>query len=244
MKSVLFIVLLLLPFAGRADEARFRGVFYSANDKYELNLSDDEWRLREKATGRELYRIKEKLLGSMTVLVGDDGQSVVAIDDYSMQDEQQNPEVLIFYQGGRKIKAYKLGELLDDRKFISVSVSHFRWLFRGEKEFSIDGPALTLTTFELNNYAFDVKTGAVLKKERDAILSGDAVYVFGRVEGFGGEKHEIEVLCVISGDAAGKDRIYFESGERRWEGRGFYEALVIKKGKLAAVKGVNFNVCH
>jgi hypothetical protein len=245
MKYFIFTILLLIPFAARADEARYKTAFTSANGKYELKLTDKNWSLIEKETSKELYRLAENNLWSMTVLISDDGKSVVAIDDYSEREPAEIPEVLIFYQNGKKIAAYKLDELLDNPKFIMRSASHFRWLYRNEKAFSINDAKLNLTTFEMNDLVFDVETGRILKKDRDEILSGEAIYVFGKVKGLGGDNHEIEVLCVIYGAVKKGDKIQFRSEKYKWEaGFGFYDTLIIKDGKLADKKGVIFNVCN
>jgi hypothetical protein len=179
----------------------------------------------------------------MTVLVSDDGKSVIAIDDYSEQSFDKNPEVLLFYNAGKKIKGYKLNELLDNIKFISVSVSHFQWIYGNQKTFSIKDSKINLTTFELNNYSFNTETGDILKKERDKTLSGEAIYVYGRVKGLGADSHEIEIDCVIYGTVPKGTKLSFDSKEYRWEGDGFNETLIIKNGKLIAKKGIIFNRC-
>jgi hypothetical protein len=245
MKFILIAILFLVPFSVRADEQRRISVFTSANDRYELrNTSGDEWSLREKPAKKELYRLKEKNLSSMTILIGDDGKSIVAIDDFSEQDFEKNPEVLIFYQSGEKIKSYKLSELLDNPKFISVSVSHFHWLYRNENSFSLKDSKLELTTFELNRYIFDAESGGVLKKEKDEILSGDAVYVYGEVKNLSGDKYEIDVKCAIYGSVSKGAKLQFASKELGWKDGKFHETLIIKNGKLAARKGIIFNVCN
>ncbi len=244
MKYFLFIILFLIPFVVRADQPRGRELFTSANDKYELKFTDKNWSLVEKETNKELYQLTGNL-SSMTVLISDDGKSVVAIDDYSEREWDKNPEVLIFYINGSKITAYKLNEVIDNLKFISESASHFRWLYGNEKTFSIKDSKINLTTFEMNNFTFEVETGKILKKERDEILSGDAIYVYGTVKGLGGDKHEIEVGCVIYGSVKKGSKILFDSKKYRWEeGNEFNETLIIKDGKLIAKKGIRFNNCN
>lgn len=98
-----------------------------------------------------------------------------------------------YYRNGGKIKGYKLGEVFDNLKFIEQSVSHFRWLLGNGKDFAIEDSKVNLTTFEMTNLSFNSETGNLLKKERDQILSDDAVYVYGQVKGFGGYEHEIAV---------------------------------------------------
>ncbi len=244
MKYFLLLILVFATFAVRADEPRFSKIFISANDKFELklNLEERDWSLIEKSSGKELYKLTGSLW-SMTVLISDDGKSVIAIDDYSEQDPEDNSEVLIFYNNGNRIKAHKLNEVFDDLKFISQSVSHFRWLFKSQKGFSINDSKISLTTFEMNNLVFDIETGNLLKKEKDKSLSGDAIYVYGKVKGLDGEKHEIQVECVINGKAKKGEKILFNSKEFRWEGSNSNESLIINDARLVSRKGVIFNRC-
>ncbi len=234
-----------MPFVVRADEPRFNEVFTSTNDKFELrlNIEEGDWSLIEKSTRKELYRLKGNI-SSMSVLVSDDGESVIAIDDYSEQEPENNSDVLIFYRNGKQIKTHKLKEVIEDIKFVSQSVSHFRWLFKNQKEFSVADSKINLTTFEMNNLVFDIETGNLLKKEKDELLSDDAVYVFGKVKGLGGDKHEIEVECVIYGQAKQGEKILFNSKEFRWEGSGFDESIIIKNGTLVSKKRIVFNRCN
>lgn len=229
----------------RADEARFNKFFTSANDKFELklNLKKEDWSLIEKSTDKELYKLTGNIW-SMTVLVSDDGKSVIAVDDYSEQQPEDNSEVLSFYHNGNRIKVYKLNEVFDDIKFISQSVSHFRWLFRNQQNFSIIDSKINLTTFEMNNLVFDIETGSLLKKEKDQMLAGDAIYVFGKVKGLNGDRNEILVECSIYGKAQKGEKILFSSKEFGWEGSGFDESLIIKDGKLISKKGILFNRCN
>lgn len=245
MKYFFLLILALMPFVVRADEPRFNEVFTSTNDKFELrlNIEEGDWSLIEKSTRKELYRLKGNI-SSMSVLVSDDGESVIAIDDYSEQEPENNSDVLIFYRNGKQIKTHKLKEVIEDIKFVSQSVSHFRWLFKNQKEFSVADSKINLTTFEMNNLVFDIETGNLLKKEKDELLSDDAVYVFGKVKGLGGDKHEIEVECVIYGQAKQGEKILFNSKEFRWEGSGFDESIIIKNGTLVSKKRIVFNRCN
>lgn len=245
MKLPLILLLFLLPLAVRADQGRFQLVFTSANQKYELSWQGPMWSLKEKATGKELYKLEAgRILSLMTVLVSDDGKTVVGIDDYSTQDRNKDPEVLLFYKEGKKVRSYKLSEVLDNPQFVSVSVSHFRWVHVNGKTPGINDTKVSLTTYELYDYVFNAETGEVLKKERNEILSGGAVFVTGYVRGLGGRRHEIEVQCVIYGPVRKGDIVPFESDKIRWEGPRFYETLILKDGKLLAARGATFNVCR
>lgn len=251
MKLFLLILLLAFPLISRADQPRYNEVFTSKNGKFQLKyqsderlIRDGEWILQEMESGKEIYRLTGNYLQSMTVLVSDDGKSVAAIDDYSTQNYENNPEILIFYKNGKKLKSYKLDEIYNKHKFLIVSTSHFRWTFEYEKTFSIKDSKLNLTTYDLNNYIFNVESGRILKKERDKILSGDAVYVFGEIEPLGEDKYAIQAGCVIYGKAEKESRIVFESKKIGWQGGGLSEALIIKDGKLLERKDVFLTYCN
>ena len=245
MKYFLLLTILLTPFIIRADDARFNKLFTSANGKFELrlNLENRDWSLIEKATDKEIYKL-EGNIWSMTVLVSDDGESVISIDDYSEQNLEENPEVIFFYNNGNKVKTYRLNEVFDNKNFIVESVSHFKWLFGNKNTFAINDSKVYLTTFEMNNLVFDLRTGKLLSKEKDKILADGAIYVYGQVKGLGREKHEIKIECVISGSVKKGSNILFGSIKYKWDGSGFNESLIIKDGELIARKGIIFNRCN
>ncbi|HRH44480.1 MAG TPA: hypothetical protein PKY82_22785 [Pyrinomonadaceae bacterium] len=253
MKFLLIIAILLFPMAIKADQDRFNTTFISKNGKYELNLKDLndikklEWSLVEKVTGKRLYRFIDNLLWSMSVIISDDGKSIVAVDDYSTQDNRKNPEILHFFKNGKMLKSYKLSELLDNSRFITISASHFRWLNFYEssnKPYLVEDSKINLQTFELNNFTFDIETGNLLKKERDKIIDENTIYVFGQVSGNGSEDNEIEVFCSIYGNIPIGSKLKFVSKKLRWKGKGSFATLVIKNGELVEDKEILLNGCR
>ena len=170
MKFIWLFLLLFMPLLVKADQPRYRESFTSANDKYVFrktpNMPANNWSVIEKATTKTLYEVVGWFY-SFTVLVSDDGKNLVVIDDYSESKPEENPEVLQFYLDGKQIKSYKLSDLLENTKFISQSVSHFRWV-RKPLTFSINGSKFNLTTYEFFNYDFDINTGETLKKKKTA----------------------------------------------------------------------------
>jgi hypothetical protein len=239
----LFITLFLSSLVISADEPRRNNIFTSPNQRYELKLKGAEWVLLDKTNKKELYRLRENLR-SMTVLIGDDGKSITVVDDYSEQEWKENPEVLIFYNNGKKIRTYKLNEVLGKLHHVTVSASHFRWLL-SEKPISVTDGKLRLTTTELNHYVFDAATGEILNKNKDEILSGDAVYVYGRVNRLGNGRYEIEVDCAVYGVVPENRKLQFTSEKQNLGGNGFYATLIIKNGKLADKKDhIILNVCR
>ena len=229
-----------------ADQPRYRSSFSSANEKYEARLKDGEWKLVELDSGKELYRFRNAYaervrFSSMTLFITDDGRSVIAIDDYSEQDFSKNPAILFFLRDGAEVKSYRLNDLMESR-FVTVSVSHFRWT-DGHPPAKIVDSSVAVTGQDLIRRIFDVVTGEMISKEIDKELANGAVYVFGRVAGLGGDRHEIKVSCVLYGDAVEGSTVQFSSKSRRWEGNGFWESLVIRNGVLVQSTGNHFNIC-
>jgi len=230
----------------KADQYRRKDLFTSANGKFEIRLKDNEWKLIEKASGLERYRFSDYRdeaiwFHTMTMVVSDDGNSVIAIDDYSTQKWKRNPDVLYFFKDGKILKTHSRNDLINPR-FVSYSVSHFLWTFLDE--ISPAPSQLTLLTYELNRLTFDLATGSLIKKEPDASLSGGGVFVFGYINYLDGDRHMFFVQGVIQGPAKKGQKIPFESRTPRWPGGGLGEALVIKDGKLIGRRqGVIFNVC-
>ena len=206
MRHFVCLVALLLLFTSvvNADQYRSQSLFTSANGKFEARLKDGTWRLFETAPKKELYQFQDYYehgisFHTMTLVVSDDGKVIVAVDDYSMQDFRNNPEVLFFFREGVITKRFKLRELADNR-FLTVSVSHFRWVIgSGSNKFRITDGQLSLSTLDLHDLTFDSATGELKSRKRD--LSDTAVFVFGKVAGLGGDRHKITVECTIAGSA-------------------------------------------
>ncbi len=221
MKKLLLIILTLFCYTSvQADGSRSRTEFESENKKFEFRLinagkvfdkpfEDEIWIMFEKSSEKEIYRIIDHFW-SKIVLVSDDGKSIVAVDDYSIRDYAKNLEVLTFYQNGIKTKGYKLSDLFDKKILAYGTVSHFRWSNFDEEKDKIDKSKFNLTTYELNNFTFDVNTGEILKKERDKALTNDSVFVMGSIKKLQKTLYEITVKCSIFGDISEGEKIQFE----------------------------------
>jgi hypothetical protein len=245
--ACLISLVLLVSLTVNADEPRHQSSFSSGNSKYEARLVDRQWKLIEKSTGREHYQFSDYYgrgiwFSSMTLVISDDGKSIVVLDDYSEQDFEKNPEVLFFFRDGKKQKGYRLLDL-SSPKYLQVSVSHFRW-FYSHNAISILNSQMDLTTLEMNRLVFSTDTGELLKKERDEALANGAVFVYGTVRALGRNQYEIIVDCTIYGTVKKGARINFESKKIGWVSGGHNEALIIQNGKLVAKKGIIFNTCH
>ena len=247
MRHLTVLALLLFPVTVKADEPRFHSAFVSPNGKYELRYKAGQfprqnWSLIEKATGKVRYQVVGEF-ASRTVLVSDDGVHLVVVDDFSERRPERDLDVLLFYRGGSLIKKYSLGDLLRDVSNIESSASHFQWFFKPSALSVIDS-RVKLETFELIDYEFDARTGDMLKKETNPVLSEDSVYVYGRVKKLGGGRFEMEVCQQVSGVVPQDGRIEFVADrDDAIHSDGFY-TVIIKDGKLIGTRGVILNSCN
>ena len=247
MKFILFLFIFLIPFGVKADNPRHKNTFTSPNGEFELRKIwggiNQKWELIDKSSGKARYQLLGDYLSSMTIFVSDDGRNVVAIDDFSEREATEDLDVLLFYDEGKLIKKYTLGELLNDTENIERSVSHFRWFFFPNK-LRIEASKLTLKTFELFNYTFDIKTGEILKKERDPILTDDSLYIYGMLKNLGNSRYEIEVCHVVQGTIPKKGKVQFEVLENTKFFMNNVTTVIIRKGELVAQNGLILNSCN
>lgn len=174
MKIVVLILLMFLPLIIRADQPRSRYAFTSPNGQYEFQTLNQpqyrKWSLIEKATKKVLYEVNGDF-SSMSVLVGYDGKHLVMIDDFSESNAEEDPEVLQFFLDGKKIKSYKLSDLLGNTQNVVRSVSHFMWLANVFfPKITFNRSILSFTTLELTKFTFDINTGEIIEKRRDTEL--------------------------------------------------------------------------
>jgi hypothetical protein len=73
-----------------------------------------------------------------------------------------------FYKGGKVLKEYLVGDLIDDPKNLPQSVSHFQWreLSTARKSVSYDEKQgkLTIVTVEGKTLVFDIYSGDLQKE--------------------------------------------------------------------------------
>ena len=242
------MLLLLTPFAAKADQPRWKNKFTSQNGQYELQWvsgvrDKEKWKLIEKKSAEQLYELEAEELGAMTVLVSDDGINLIAVDDWSQRDASDDLEVLSFYRQGKVIKQYTLKQLLTNADNIESSVSHFSWFFKS-RNLVIKDSQISLTTFDLVNYTFDITNGEILKKQRDAILSDGALYVYGSIKESGKGLYEMAVCHVVQGKVPANGKVSFTVEKDKQNALWNHVTAVIKDGKLIAVKPVMFNSCN
>jgi len=237
MKTILLFLLLVTPYICKADNPRWSEVFTSPNDKYELRLvseygqADSKWSLVEKATQKVKYQLTGPYLFQMSLVVSDDGNSVVAIDDFSEQEAVKNLDILFFYNKGKLIKKYTLEEI-NGMDAISYSASHFSWLLPSNLDLIIKDSEIEFTTYRLFHYKFDVNTGKILRKELDSRLTEDSIYVYGKiVEDLGNDRYVMEVCTLIQGIIPESGKIEFESKTMEFSERD-YSTIIVRNGKF------------
>ena len=154
------------------EENRFVGVMQNKRE-------EDVWALYDARSAKLLgpYNEEEALKAghttvytlrgdfrTKTVLVGDDGNSIVVIDDFSEQQSSPGLEVLHFYVTGELVAAYTLDDLLIDIESVRHTTSHFQWFFLRSLRF--DQETLFLTTSECVPVTFSTTTGALVPTKK------------------------------------------------------------------------------
>jgi hypothetical protein len=252
MRQIPFLLLLLILSTAPtlADEALRRTNFKSPNGRFELNYlsgenSGEMWSLVEKETGAVLYKLTGNLR-SQAAFISNDGRGVVVLDNFSEQDSNRNPDVLVFYRDGKPIQKYRLGDLVRNPANLSHSVSHFTWFFedRGVPPVIRDG-RLSLQTYELVRYEFDAATGRILHREVDPALSPGALYVYGKVDKTGPRRFTIKPCHLVQGTLPKNGRVDFEAEPGDLEDYAYmWKSLVIQNGKLVKSEPVMLNECN
>jgi hypothetical protein len=203
MKPLLLILFFcLLPYFCKADQPRFQTTFSSKNGLYELRLlgtrkdsttkyvdetgstfylTVSSWAMFATQTQQKLYSFEDcsDNIALKTALISDNGNRVAVLDDWSAGVPFFNYGVLSFYERGHRIKKYVLHDLLCSCGSISSSVSHFSWLTN--YRFAPLTNSLTISTYELNTFVFDLTSGRLLSKRRNSAITNTSVLVAGRV---------------------------------------------------------------
>lgn len=244
MTSIVTLALLAILVASpmRADEPRFTRMVRSANQRFELRLISTaappiKWAVVDSATGVTQYNLEGEL-GPQTVLLSNDGSSLVVVDDYSERVPTPDLVVLLFYSNGKLSKRYTLGELLEDPTNITESVSHFSWFFGGGRALDTSNGRLRLTTYELVRYEFELATGDQLLRERDGVLGESTIYAFGDVEPVGSQRYRMQVCRRIYGEVPASGVVEFETAQPLAVERRTPMTIIVARGRLVATKPV------
>jgi hypothetical protein len=234
------VVLAATASPARADEPRSQRSFSSGGGRYELVPTDARratWTLWDRATGEARYELRDDVkdwwkrkderfanaqvpgeLASQTVLVSEDGTTVVALNDWpeslEAPGERGAPDLpwLRFYREGALVKAYRRSEFLRNDCSLSQSVSHYRWLLEPVPG-TFPPRELVFTTSDLTTFRLDAHTGALLAREIPGELRTGALLVMGEVRKRGPGKRAVVVSRAIVGAASAGDVIDFAVAE-------------------------------
>jgi hypothetical protein len=205
MRILFTIIIFLLPYLVKADESRIRFEHHSNNKRFVLQLMthknkvckyDDlyeskkrqrerfHWRVIDSLTKTELYRFPNNSGGyfiGWEVYVSDNGNSIVAVDDYSGNNEFSDSTGLIqIYDKTKLINTYHANQIFYSKKNVSHSASHTHWSFEGKidslnKEFELE-------TYEMIKFRFSLETGLIITKNKHPLLNTDNLRIYGKIE--------------------------------------------------------------
>lgn len=265
MRVMLIAMAVMAAATTYSDEPRRERRFTSSNGQYRLaEKSGLKWQLTDNS-GKPLYSITGTF-SSCTALVSDDGQSVVVFDDYSEQEPASNLTVLSFYNVGRLVKQYSLGELLRYSDNICASAGHWQWL-QGYDErqqcyveptslASFSSNTLSFTTLELTSYRFDITNGSILERTRDPALLKGTMFAYGDVRRVAPNEYRMEIWHVIHGSVPTNGTVLFTSElspfpQNCWDSRGNrielkYDTIscIIQDRKFLKAVNTLFNQCN
>jgi hypothetical protein len=154
MRILFTITIFLLPFLAKADDDRQRYEYHSQNKRFVLQFMTHQnkvckfndfyesktqqrdlfhWRVIDSLTKIELYRFPNKFgenFINWQVYVSNNGQNIVAIDDYSGLDEfKDSTELVQFYDKNKLTATYRANEILYSLKNITHSASHISFVY-------------------------------------------------------------------------------------------------------------------
>ncbi|MBF9142585.1 hypothetical protein [Hymenobacter properus] len=253
--QALFFVLLALNC--RADEPRSQTNFKSKDGIYELQLLrtrkdtarkyineagkaiypiTSRWGMFIVATHKELYSFEESNdnIASKTALISDNGNRIAVLDDWSAGIPFYNYGVLSFYERGRKIKEYVLHDFLCSCGSISSSVSHFRWFV--DYRFAPLTHSLTISTYELNTFVFDITSGQLLSKRQNPAVTNTSVLVSGLVQKIAHQHYKLTVEHRMHGTVPENGIVTFFSKKKIRPGA--YLTLLIDNGQRIDAPGL------
>lgn len=209
MKNVGYLLLLAILFLSDnafADEGRRQLYFISENGKYifrSLSIEDKNtvkhpvWEVYEIQSQKQLYTIKEDFK-TWNVSISNDGQTVVAVNDYVQGLPADSIILMKFYYQGILKREMTMGALVQDNCNVTESIAHFRWCF-DDSELRSDGIFAT-TTFELIRYEFDSKNGETVNKVQHPALTESSLYLCGHIKLIKPGEYEIVPWRIIYGE--------------------------------------------
>jgi len=99
---------------------------------------------------------------SSDVTLADDGRHLVAFGPWA---SEMTDLAVAFYQDGKELKRYTVGDLIKDESRLFRTVSHFMWRAYEKKPsgLSEDGNTFALPLIDGTTVVFDIATGQILE---------------------------------------------------------------------------------
>lgn len=209
MKLILLICLFLSVKFSFADEPRRRSVFNCENKKFQIRYSKGFWRVSN-SRNKVLYKIEDLNYESMSLLLSNDGKSVVVIDDLSEHCNDHERIVLSFYRNGELKSKYKIRDLLKDSTMIRYSVSHCRFTLNDFGFINHDA-SFSIATREFTELEFDTANGKITARKRPSPYNENSLIVHGKFIVGKNFRSTMKIDSYISGAKQQNDQITFKS---------------------------------
>lgn len=192
-----------------ADEQRLNTEFKSKNGEYSIRYQMNKWVLTGKRSALK-YGIADHGFKSMTILISNNGRNVVVIDDFMQGHEIGNRNALWFYEKGKLVKSYKLKDLLNDTCNVSKSIWHTTWCL-DDFDFSDNESHLSVSTYEMTDFVFDLKTGKIIKKQEPDNCDSESLIVCGEFYKGSGDQVNMKIKKYIKGKLQKNNQITFKT---------------------------------
>jgi len=277
MKCILVLIIVFGSMSTFSDEPRKQYEFINRSGKFKFTINNyrelflkprptEIWDMIDENSSTK-YQI-ESNLSDKSVIISNNGKYVVIVDDYSRAEPVKSLKVLKFYTDGLLIKEYTLGDLLKSISNISYSASHFTWFFENNQKYRSDEEKLYITTYELRNYIFDIKSGIIVQNEIDKIIDDNTLYLYGpivkiennyydidkitnaNVVTFLGpvneletNNYEMEIWTLVYGDVNGKSKIRFLRRNYKQISEVESRTIIVKNGEFVKDFDVLLNLC-
>lgn len=212
-----------IPGICNADEQRLTTKFTSNNGKYAIIYKNKKWLVSD-SKGSILYRITDEGFCSMTILVSDDGRSVVVLNDFMEQHFLRNSRVLWIYKEGKLMHSYQLTEIVKDTCNTASSIWHKEWCLN---DFGFDEiqNLFSLSTYEFMEYSFDLESGDIISERRPDGFDDNTFILYGGFRKNSSETVTMTIYRYINGPVQPDNKMAFKTS---YFGQGYWtEGIMI-----------------
>lgn len=99
---------------------------------------------------------------SFNVFPSSDGKHVVRMGPWAQSTQDL---AIAFYKEGKELEKYFIHDLVENKDYLQRTVSHFFW--NTELQYNDKEGTVFLKTVDNTSYVFSIKTGAILKKQKN-----------------------------------------------------------------------------